>query len=135
MSDLQQNPAEPGRRTVLLRHVTKGGHHFDWMLEPPGPDAAPERLWTARVRLPSWCWRRAVTLDLQAIGAHRRAYLDYEGPVSGDRGDVRRVDEGRFDPAVWSDDLLVLKVQMGHYRGGLRVQRVAGDHWQAVVEG
>lgn len=29
------------------------------------------------------------------IGEHRKAYLSYEGPVSGDRGHVTRIDEGR----------------------------------------
>jgi hypothetical protein len=41
---------------------------------------------------------------------HRRLYLEYEGPVSGDRGRVRRIDEGVFewierDAARWVIDL------------------------------
>jgi hypothetical protein len=28
---------------------------------------------------------------------HRTAYLEYEGPVSGNRGKVKRVDEGKFE--------------------------------------
>lgn len=28
---------------------------------------------------------------------HRRLYLDYEGPISGDRGSVRRVDAGTYE--------------------------------------
>jgi hypothetical protein len=27
---------------------------------------------------------------------HRLAYLDYEGPVSGDRGQVKRIDRGDY---------------------------------------
>lgn len=34
------------------------------------------------------------TLAASRIGEHRRAYLDYEGPISGDRGHVTRHDEG-----------------------------------------
>lgn len=30
------------------------------------------------------------------LADHRVAYLDYEGPVSGDRGEVRRVDAGEY---------------------------------------
>jgi hypothetical protein len=32
-----------------------------------------------------------------AIGDHRLAYLDYEGPVSGGRGTVKRWDIGTYD--------------------------------------
>jgi hypothetical protein len=31
------------------------------------------------------------------LGDHRIAYLDYEGPVSGDRGYVRRLDAGKVE--------------------------------------
>jgi hypothetical protein len=32
----------------------------------------------------------------ERLANHRLAYLDYEGPVSGNRGEVRRVDAGEF---------------------------------------
>ncbi len=31
------------------------------------------------------------------IADHRIAYLEYEGPISGDRGVVTRVDQGEYD--------------------------------------
>jgi DNA polymerase Ligase (LigD) len=31
------------------------------------------------------------------VGPHRLVYLDYEGPVSGGRGNVRRFDAGTFE--------------------------------------
>jgi hypothetical protein len=37
----------------------------------------------------------------ESIGDHRLAYLDYEGPVSGGRGCVKRCDTGTFD---WIED-------------------------------
>jgi len=33
----------------------------------------------------------------ELIDDHRRKYLDYEGPVSGDRGTVTRFDDGRYE--------------------------------------
>jgi hypothetical protein len=48
------------------------------------------------------CWRllaepgRGRTVPAQRLADHRRLYLDYEGPVSGDRGEVRRWDWGEF---------------------------------------
>jgi hypothetical protein len=36
------------------------------------------------------------TVNVERLADHRLAYLDYEGPVSGDRGSVRRLDTGTF---------------------------------------
>ncbi len=36
------------------------------------------------------------SIRAEALGDHRLAYLDYEGPVSGNRGQVRRWDAGTF---------------------------------------
>ena len=33
---------------------------------------------------------------LERLADHRLDYLEYEGPVSGDRGSVRRVDGGQY---------------------------------------
>ena len=33
----------------------------------------------------------------EALADHRLAYLDYEGPISGDRGEVRRWDAGEWE--------------------------------------
>lgn len=55
----------------------------------------------------AWTWRltdhfgatqfdTTEQLDAERIGDHRLHYLTYEGPVSGDRGRVVRVDEGHF---------------------------------------
>src|SRR5262245_59634692 len=33
-------------------------------------------------------------IDVEPLADHRLAYLDYEGPVSGNRGSVRRFDRG-----------------------------------------
>jgi hypothetical protein len=38
----------------------------------------------------------ASTVEAERLPDHRLAYLDYEGPVSGDRGSVRRLDVGTF---------------------------------------
>lgn len=75
-------------RFVLLKHDTPAGVHWDFML---AVDAAG----------PLKTWRLAASpLDVEApiqatpIGDHRRAYLDYEGPVSEGRGAVERCDAG-----------------------------------------
>jgi hypothetical protein len=89
-------------RWVLLWHECtldyRDGPHWDLMLEREG--VADER------RLATWSlselpagWPGAAAdapsvVDAIALDDHRAAYLDYEGPVSGDRGAVTRVASG-----------------------------------------
>jgi hypothetical protein len=35
-------------------------------------------------------------VDAQQLGHHRHAYLEFEGPLSGDRGLVHRIDHGKY---------------------------------------
>lgn len=62
--------------------------HWDLMLESEGV------LWTwALPELP----RANISVHCERLADHRIAYLDYEGPISGDRGEVRRVMSGEFN--------------------------------------
>jgi len=81
------------RQSVILEHQLPGGEfHFDWMIDQP--EIANEH------RL--LCWRCGVRPDspdsigfiAQRLSNHRVEYLSYEGPISGDRGEVRRVASG-----------------------------------------
>ena len=38
------------------------------------------------------------------LADHRIAYLDYEGPISGDRGAVTRIDRGEYEAVEETDD-------------------------------
>lgn len=73
-------------RFVLLEHRWNGVH-WDFMLE------MGDVLWTWAVDAPIVAEE---DLPARRLGEHRRAYLDYEGPVSGDRGHVKRVDSGTY---------------------------------------
>ncbi len=72
------------RRFVVLRHDDREGVHYDLMIE------------SGRA-LATWKLRHPPESGMQRccrIGDHRNAYLEYEGPISGDRGHVTRHDEG-----------------------------------------
>lgn len=75
------------RRFVVLRHTDRDGVHYDLMIENG------ERLATWKLTRPPEEATRE-TLAANRIDEHRRVYLDYEGPISGDRGHVTRHDEG-----------------------------------------
>jgi hypothetical protein len=74
-------------RFVILRHVNAQGVHFDFMLEVGDV-------------LKTWALpdvpRMDIALDCEVLADHRLAYLDYEGPISGDRGVVTRWDSGTY---------------------------------------
>jgi DNA polymerase Ligase (LigD) len=79
-------------RFVVLEHVWNGTH-WDFMLE------AGEVLRTWAIDAPLVAGRN---LPARALGDHRPIYLEYEGPVSGNRGSVRRVDSGTYTVISWS---------------------------------
>lgn len=83
-----RHPEDISTRTVLLEHTTPGGRtHLDWLIERPGADAE-HRLIAFRCRHDPTThddWRG------ERIADHRAVYLEYEGPISGGRGAVRRL--------------------------------------------
>jgi hypothetical protein len=74
-------PCEPPRE----QHC---GDHYDWMFEYQGQLLT----WASQQFLPA---DRSGTVTAARLADHRLAYLDYEGPISGDRGAVRRVETGQ----------------------------------------
>jgi hypothetical protein len=79
---------EPTLRYVVLRHEGYGEPHFDLMFETaPG---SPLLTWR------SGEWPLRTGLELTRLGDHRREYLEYEGPISNNRGHVSRVAAGTF---------------------------------------
>ncbi len=80
-------------RFVLLYHQCPPHlgtpSHWDLMLEQ-GETLATWRL----LELPS---PMAALVPAVKLADHRVAYLDYEGSLSGDRGDVQRVDAGSYE--------------------------------------
>jgi hypothetical protein len=59
---------------------------------------------------------------------HRLLYLDYEGPVSGGRGTVRRIDAGPFDWVDDTADQVCVQIRGARFVGRLSIQRTADGH-------
>ena len=76
-------------RYVVLHHTGVGEAHFDVMFER----AAGSALTTFRVL----CWPVRGRVAAKRLADHRAAYLEYEGPVSGGRGEIQRVESGRCE--------------------------------------
>jgi hypothetical protein len=88
-------------RFVILRHQTPQGEHFDFMLELGGV-------------LKTWALPRppelGAEMTCEALPDHRIEYLDYEGPVSGNRGAVTRWDQGTYTPDRHTDTEWTLRL-------------------------
>jgi hypothetical protein len=81
-------PTESGLQFVVLHHTGYGDAHFDLMLEVSSRDPL--------ITFRSPIWPITHTVQLTQLGEHRREYLSYEGPLSGGRGQVRRVAAGTY---------------------------------------
>lgn len=113
-------------RFAVLRHEMPPGSeratHWDFMLEQEGA-------------LRTWALDEAPRADLELealeLAVHRVAYLQYEGPVSGDRGSVSRWDEGEFETVQESADRLELTLAGKQIRGRVQLVRQPQDplHW------
>lgn len=109
-----------GARFVVLHHVPGAGfdrtdhEHFDWMFE--SDDGL--RTWATTV-----CDFDHCDLELRgrSLPPHRIAYLDYEGPVSGDRGTVRRVLSGTYTITDDGDDRFAANLSIDGNGGTFKV--------------
>ena len=92
-------------RCAVLHHEGVENPHYDVLFE-----TAPGSV------LATW---RAEHWPIQAgdyvvrIADHRRDYLDYEGPISGDRGRVRRVYAGTCSAVALQDGHLEVQFPDG----------------------
>ena len=78
------------RRTVQLLHeLPDGTSHVDWMIARDR--AGQEPLITFRLQRRIDELKPGQRMAAERIADHRPAYLDYEGPVSDERGSVRRL--------------------------------------------
>lgn len=66
----------------------------------------------------------------EALADHRLAYLDYEGPVSGDRGRVVRRDAGELEWLTVDPDRVTVRVGGVVLNGVFELAREAGGRWR-----
>ena len=105
-------------RFVILHHDSPRGEHFDFMLE-------------AGDSLKTWALPRppeaGVEIDCDALADHRLAYLDYEGPVSGERGAVTRWDRGTYTLERQSEAEWAVELAGARLTGKVALLRSADD--------
>jgi DNA polymerase Ligase (LigD) len=102
-------------RFVVLEH-DHPHRHWDFMLEADGV------LRTWRLPMPP---ADGLAAAAEKIADHRLAYLDHDGPVSGDRGVARPWDKGDYVSA--EEGTVVLAGR--RWSGTVRMRSAAGSLW------
>jgi hypothetical protein len=108
---------------VLHHHTGHGAEHWDFMVLV-GDSLATWQLDTDPRPLSP-----GQSITARKLADHRIAYLDYQGPVSRQRGLVVRKDRGRCRLLETSADLWGLELSQGQLRGHWRIARQCDDTW------
>ena len=102
-------------RFVILRHEMPAASdrpsHYDLMFESDGV----LRTWAVD-RLPT---AGGAPEPATPLPPHRMAYLEYEGPVSGNRGTVHRVTRGEYQLRQESEGRIEMRVDSPEMTGTL----------------
>lgn len=107
-------------RFAILHHRAPQGEHWDLMLERGDV-------------LLTWQLSRdpgdgaCLPIPARRIQNHRTHYLDYEGPISGDRGVVTRVDRGCVEFSKVTDRECAFKLTGGTLCGAFAVVLVTKE--------
>ncbi|UCD76824.1 MAG: hypothetical protein JSV91_07825 [Phycisphaerales bacterium] len=135
----EKRPSRPAPLpTVQLRHeLPDGSRHIDWML---GQDPQGHRpLICFRVDRPVSELREGQALPAVRIADHRPAYLEYEGPISGDRGSVCRLCQGwiltwkRPQGGYWEMEICWEGAPGGAIRQHLCLRQEDLDRWSVFL--
>lgn len=110
------------KRYVILEHDWPT-RHWDLMLEEG------DHLRTWRLAEPPQVGRPVAA---EESFPHRMVYLDYEGPVSGDRGRVDRWDAGTYVLLRMEPDQVGVHLTGTRLTGTLTLARRDGDIWQVA---
>jgi len=114
------------RFVILLHELSgqqRGGAHFDFMLE----QGAILRTWALGEK--PTAGREIIA---HALADHRIDYLEYEGPVSKNRGSVSRWDFGTYESLVDSQAEIIVQLR-GQQLTGTAHLRPAGEKSQPIA--
>jgi len=130
MAQLNQQSSDQPSRFVILRHTFPDGgngeffDHYDLMLEQEGKLAT----WQLE-DLPDF----NKSVAAKKLPDHRALYLDYEGPISDDRGSVKRIMAGTYRVCHQDDAYLEVLLTQKSRDESLRIKIVFGAADVATV--
>jgi hypothetical protein len=54
-------------------------------------------------------------------------YLEYEGPISNDRGVVKRMDRGKYEIIADTESFMIIQLLEGKYQGQINFDRMGAE--------
>lgn len=125
-------------RFVLLRHETPASFarssHWDFLLE------REQACWTwALEQLPLGlaeqhdCQPSQGEVPAIRLPDHRKHYLQYEGPIAGDRGTVSQVATGQYDLHQLTDERIVAVLRPTSNEYTMVLDLIHDDKWHARI--
>lgn len=111
-------------RFTILQHTGVPSPHFDLLIETDPQDL----LLTFRLEQ----WPIASPADVARQPDHRRIYLDYQGPISGNRGQVRQVASGQYSKAMLTPSAIDITLDLNP-PVRLSLREVQADHWHLTT--
>ena len=115
-------------RFVVQEHRKNQDVHWDLMLEEG------EHLATWQTPAPPEQWGD-IPLTCQKIFDHRLKYLAYEGSLSDNRGEVRIVAAGTYQPMQITDAQWHVRLESDSISGNLGLHKIREDQWQLTFQG
>lgn len=70
-------------------------------------------------------------IEARALGDHRLAYLEYEGPLTNNRGTVKRWDVGVYESEAQSGKVVKVRLSGLRLNGNLEMEQRGTDQWEA----
>jgi hypothetical protein len=113
-------------RFTILEHDNPRGKHWDLMLEM----GESLKTWALAVAPAS-----NVEILCQSLPDHRLVYLDFEGPLAGDRGSVTRWDSGTFQFQQQGDTEYVVELSGDKLHGRAMLNKMPDDpsRWRFLL--
>lgn len=113
-------------RFVILEHDYPEVH-WDLMLETE----KSLRTWKLKESPRLLLSKIEKTIKASALADHRLMYLDYEGPISNQRGFVKQFDQGLFEWLAINEQEITINLQGQQLTGILKlVKGNSGEDWQ-----
>jgi hypothetical protein len=117
-------------RFVVLFHEVPSHHerdsHWDFMLE----DRSSLLTWA----LPESPFDNDRVCNVLELPPHVLHYLTKEGPISRDRGIVKRVDEGEYELLPAEGNTLVIRIHGNRLNGIVRISHDPDSEWCWALE-
>lgn len=108
--------------------MTDGSSHIDWLIAQNDANEQGELI-TFRLNCRLDKVKNGQSILAERIADHRWAYLEYQGPISGNRGVVSRVAKGvitsqKHDESIWRIEICWENDSKSKLRQKLQIRKV-----------